>query len=161
MDGTWHASDAAKPCDALPFVEVAARDAADALARFDALQRRLDLGRGPLARACAARLPDGSTQLYLAIHHVIVDGVSWRILLDDLDTAYRAACDRAPVRLSQLGLRADAWAARLARAATEPASLFAAEAAYWAGMAHGDDIVPDHPGRSGDERRCGHCRAND
>ncbi|AOL05507.1 MULTISPECIES: non-ribosomal peptide synthetase [Burkholderia] len=144
-DGTWHAIDAAKPYDALPFVEVSARDEADALARFDALQRRLDLGRGPLACACAARLPDGSTQLHLAIHHAIVDGVSWRILLDDLDTAYHAACERAPVRLSQPGLRADAWAARLARAATEPASPFAAEAAYWAGMAQGDDIVPDHP----------------
>ncbi|NIF14888.1 amino acid adenylation domain-containing protein, partial [Burkholderia sp. Ax-1735] len=144
-DGTWHASDAAKPYDALPFVEVSARDAADALARFDALQRRLDLGCGPLACACAARLPDGSTQLYLAIHHAIVDGVSWRILLDDLDAAYRAACERAPVRLSQPGPRADAWAARLARAATEPASPFATEAAYWAGMAQGDDIVPDHP----------------
>ncbi|WP_423379105.1 amino acid adenylation domain-containing protein [Burkholderia sp. LMG 32019] len=144
-DGMWHASDAAKPYDALPFVEVAARDEADALARFDALQRRLDLGRGPLACACAARLPDGSTQLYLAIHHAIVDGVSWRILLDDLDTSYRAACERTPVRLSQPGLRADAWAARLARAATEPASPFAAEAAYWAGMAQGGDVVPDHP----------------
>ena len=94
-DGKWHASDAAKPYDALPFVEVAARDEADALARFDALQCRLDLGRGPLACACAARLPDGSTQLYLAIHHAIVDGVSWRILLDDLDAAYRAACEGA------------------------------------------------------------------
>ncbi|MBY4715764.1 non-ribosomal peptide synthetase [Burkholderia cepacia] len=144
-DGTWHASDAAKPYDALPFVEVAARDEADALARFDALQRRLDLGRGPLACACAARLPDGSTQLYLAIHHAIVDGVSWRILLDDLDSAYRAACERTPIRLSQPGLRADAWASRLARAATEPASPFAAEATYWAGMAQGDDVVPDHP----------------
>ncbi|NHB10099.1 amino acid adenylation domain-containing protein [Burkholderia cepacia] len=144
-DGTWHASDAAKPYDALPFVEVAARDEADALARFDALQRRLDLGRGPLACACAARLPDGSTQLHLAIHHAIVDGVSWRILLDDLDSAYRAACERTPIRLSQPGLRADAWASRLARAATEPASPFAAEATYWAGMAQGDDVVPDHP----------------
>ncbi|WP_333975143.1 amino acid adenylation domain-containing protein [Burkholderia cepacia] len=143
-NGTWHASDAAKPYDALPFVEVAARDEADALTRFDALQRRLDLGRGPLACACAARLPDGSTQLYLAIHHAIVDGVSWRILLDDLDSAYRAACERTPIRLSQPGLRADAWASRLARAATEPASPFAAEAAYWAGMAQGDDVVPDH-----------------
>ena len=144
-DGTWQASDAAKPCDALPFVEVAARDEADALARFDALQRRLDLGRGPLACACAARLSDGSVQLYLAIHHVIVDGVSWRILLDDLDVAYRAACERAPVRLPRQGLRADAWAARLARAATEPVSPFANEAAYWAGMAQGDDLVPDRP----------------
>lgn len=144
-DGHWHASDAAKPYDALPFVEVAAHDEADALARFDALQRRLDLGRGPLACACAARLPDGATRLYLAIHHVIVDGVSWRILLDDLDAAYRAACERAPVRLSQPGLRADAWAARLARAATERASPFAAETDYWARMAQGDDLVPDHP----------------
>ncbi|QOH34520.1 non-ribosomal peptide synthetase [Burkholderia cepacia] len=144
-DGTWHASDAAKPYDALPFVEVAACDEADALARFDALQRRLDLGRGPLACACAARLPDGSTQLHLAIHHAIVDGVSWRILLDDLDSAYRAACERTPIRLSQPGLRADAWASRLARAAAEPASPFAAEATYWAGMAQGDDVVPDHP----------------
>ncbi|WP_175856993.1 non-ribosomal peptide synthetase [Burkholderia anthina] len=144
-NGNWHASEAAKPYDSLPFVEVAARDETDALARFDALQRRLDLGRGPLACACAARLPDGSTQLYLAIHHAIVDGVSWRILLDDLDSAYRAAGERAPVRLSQPGLHADVWAARLARAATDPASPFAAETAYWAGMARGDDLVPDHP----------------
>ncbi|MGR3907616.1 amino acid adenylation domain-containing protein [Burkholderia sp. SR8] len=144
-DGTWHAADAAKPYDALPFVEVAARDEADAVARFDAIQRRLDLGRGPLACACAARLPDGSTQLYLAIHHAIVDGVSWRILLDDLDAAYRAACERTPARLSQPGLRADAWAARLARAATEPAAPFATEVAYWVGMAQDDDIAPDHP----------------
>ncbi|EGC98139.1 non-ribosomal peptide synthase, partial [Burkholderia sp. TJI49] len=113
-------------------------------ARFDELQRRLDLGRGPLACACAARLPDGSTRLYLAIHHAIVDGVSWRILLDDLDAAYRAAVERMPIRLSPPGLRADAWAARLARAATEPASPFAAELAYWAGMASGDELVPDH-----------------
>ncbi|MGK8202565.1 amino acid adenylation domain-containing protein [Burkholderia cenocepacia] len=144
-NGAWQASDAARPHDALPFVEVAASDEADALARFDALQRRLDLGRGPLACACAARLPDGATQLYLAIHHAIVDGVSWRILLDDLEAAYRAAVERMPIRLSPPGLRADAWAARLARAATEPASPFAAEVAYWAGMASGDELVPDHP----------------
>ncbi|AOK18296.1 non-ribosomal peptide synthetase [Burkholderia cepacia] len=143
--GAWQADDAQRPYDALPFVEVAAGDEADALERFDALQRRLDLGRGPLACACAARLPDGSTQLYLAIHHAIVDGVSWRILLDDLDTAYRAACEQRPIRLALQGLCADAWAARLARAATDPGSPFANETAYWADMAQGDDVVPDHP----------------
>ncbi|HDR8938072.1 amino acid adenylation domain-containing protein [Burkholderia vietnamiensis] len=144
-DGSWRAHDAAQPYDALPFAEVAARDEADALARFDALQRRLDLGRGPLACACAARLPDGETRLYLAIHHAIVDGVSWRILIDDLDAAYRAACERMPARLSPPGLRADAWAARLARAALGPDAPFAAEVAYWAGMAHGDAFAPDRP----------------
>ncbi|HEF4732952.1 non-ribosomal peptide synthetase [Burkholderia multivorans] len=144
-DGTWHATDAAKPYEALPFVEVGAHDEADALARFDALQRRLDLARGPLACACAARLPDGSTRLYLAIHHLIVDGVSWRIVLDDLDAVYRAACERMPARLSAPGLRAGAWAARLARAATDPASPFAAETAYWAAAAQGDELEPDRP----------------
>ncbi|KVX89566.1 non-ribosomal peptide synthetase [Burkholderia ubonensis] len=143
--GAWQADDAQRPYDALPFVEVAARDDADALARFDALQRRLDLGRGPLACACAARLPDGATRLFVAIHHAIVDGVSWRILLDDLDTAYRAACEQRPIRLALQGLCADAWAARLARAATDPGSPFANETAYWTGMAQGDEVAPDHP----------------
>jgi hypothetical protein len=50
-----------------------------------------------------------------------------------------------PARLSPPGLRADAWAARLARAALGPDAPFAAEVAYWAGMAHGDAFVPDRP----------------
>ncbi|MDT8913030.1 non-ribosomal peptide synthase/polyketide synthase [Amycolatopsis sp. PS_44_ISF1] len=44
---------------------------------------RIDLGAGPLLRAELA----GST-LLLAVHHLVVDGVSWRILLEDLDSAY-------------------------------------------------------------------------
>ncbi|MGJ3561974.1 condensation domain-containing protein [Streptomyces sp. INA 01156] len=28
--------------------------------------------------------------LHLAVHHLVVDGVSWRLLLEDLDGAYRA-----------------------------------------------------------------------
>ena len=31
---------------------------------------------------------DGSWRLLLTIHHLVVDGVSWRILLDDLQVAY-------------------------------------------------------------------------
>src|SRR5262249_46159068 len=30
-------------------------------------------------------------RLRLAAHHLVVDGVSWRILIEDLDTAYRQA----------------------------------------------------------------------
>ncbi|QET05158.1 amino acid adenylation domain-containing protein [Cupriavidus pauculus] len=52
-------------------------------------QRGLDLEHGPLLRVALFTLPDGSQRLLIAIHHLVVDGVSWRILLEDLQQAYR------------------------------------------------------------------------
>ena len=65
-----------------------ARDAAQLEALCDEAQRSLDLARGPLLRALAVELPAGESRLLLAIHHLVVDGVSWRILLEDLQHAY-------------------------------------------------------------------------
>ncbi len=59
-------------------------DAAELDAACAATQRSIDIGTGPLLRALLAHLPDGSQRLLLAIHHLAVDGVSWRVLLDDL-----------------------------------------------------------------------------
>lgn len=144
--GGWQRSAAPRAFDTLPLAAAAARDEADALAQFDALQATLDLTHGPLACAFAAVLPSGATKLYLAIHHAVVDGVSWRVLLDDLDAAYRAACERRAVRLGPTGASASEWAARLARAARDPAGPFAGELPYWAALAapH-DDLRPDRP----------------
>ncbi len=50
---------------------------------------RLD---GPLIRFA---LIEGTT-LIIAVHHLIMDGVSWRILLEDLDTALRGASLPSP-----------------------------------------------------------------
>ncbi|MCK9800868.1 amino acid adenylation domain-containing protein, partial [Pseudomonas sp. MAFF 302030] len=62
-------------------------------AEFEALgekaQRSLDLEHGPLMRAVLAQMADGSQHVLLVIHHLVVDGVSWRVLLEDLQTAYR------------------------------------------------------------------------
>ncbi len=71
-----------------------------------AAQRSLDLARGPLVRGMVFEAPAGERQrLLLAIHHLVVDGVSWRILLADLTQAYAAwsrgaDADLAPVRCS-------------------------------------------------------------
>ncbi|KXV02932.1 non-ribosomal peptide synthetase [Caballeronia megalochromosomata] len=143
---TWRIVQASKAFDALPLAFVAAHDEADALAQFDAIQRTLDISRGPLACALAASLPDGRTKLYLAIHHLIVDGVSWRILLDDLLNAYRAAQTRGIASLTRTGATASQWAARLAKAARDAQSPFAGEARYWTTMlASGDDLRLDFP----------------
>ena len=41
---------------------------------------------GPLFRAALYRLPDAD-RLLLVAHHLLVDGVTWRILLEDLAAA--------------------------------------------------------------------------
>ena len=57
-----------------------------------ACQTSLDLERGPLLRFLHINLaPREPSRLLIVIHHLVVDGVSWRILLEDL----RAFCDVA------------------------------------------------------------------
>lgn len=145
-EGAWQVTLAPQAYTNLPLAAGTARDEADALAQFDALQCQLDLAHGPLACAFAATLADGRSQLCLAIHHLIVDGVSWRILLDDLDSAYRAARERRSIRLAPAGSSAQDWAARLARAAIDANSPFADEASYWTALtaAH-EDLQLDYP----------------
>ncbi|NKI69295.1 amino acid adenylation domain-containing protein [Collimonas pratensis] len=144
--GAWQITLAPQAYVNLPLATGAAHDEADALAQFNALQCQLDLAHGPLACAFAAMLPDGRSQLYLAIHHLIVDGVSWRILLEDLDAAYRAARERRSIRLTAGSVGAQDWAARLARAASEAGSPFAGETSYWTTLATAhEDLQLDHP----------------
>jgi len=76
-------------------------------------QRSLDLSAGPLLRALLVTLDDGSQRLLLAIHHLAVDGVSWRILLEDLQSAYRQLQSGQAVVLPAKTSAFKAWAERL------------------------------------------------
>ena len=60
----------------------------EALLALCEAQRSLDLEQGPLLRALLVDMADGSQRLLLVIHHLAVDGVSWRILLEDLQRLY-------------------------------------------------------------------------
>ena len=73
-----------------------------------ALQSSLDLEKGPLARAALFRCgPEAGCRLLLVLHHLIVDGVAWRILLEDIERAYRG--EALPARTSSY----QEWAQRL------------------------------------------------
>jgi len=48
------------------------------------VQASLRLDRGPLVRLVAFALPRGEARLLIVAHHLVTDGVSWRILLEDL-----------------------------------------------------------------------------
>ncbi|MDO9003318.1 MAG: amino acid adenylation domain-containing protein, partial [Aquabacterium sp.] len=65
----------------------------------DEAQRSLDLSRGPLLRVLAIELADGGWRLLLVAHHLVIDGVSWRVLLEDLQTACEQALARRDIVL--------------------------------------------------------------
>ncbi|MCP2256430.1 non-ribosomal peptide synthase domain TIGR01720/amino acid adenylation domain-containing protein [Streptoalloteichus tenebrarius] len=91
----------------------------------------LDLATGPLLRALLFRTNEGP-RLFLTVHHLVVDGVSWRVLLDDLDRAYRQAASGEPVRLGPPTTSFLAWARRLSEHTA--AGGFDDELGFWTGL---------------------------
>ncbi|MEV6824081.1 amino acid adenylation domain-containing protein [Amycolatopsis sp. NPDC051102] len=81
------------------------------------------------------------TRLLLVAHHLVVDGVSWRILLADLRTAYRAARAGRPVELPPRTTSFGDWARRLAGHAA--AGAFDGQLAFWRRAAEGAGARPD------------------
>jgi amino acid adenylation domain-containing protein/non-ribosomal peptide synthase protein (TIGR01720 family) len=98
-------------------------------AACDEAQASLDLKDGPLLRAVHFKLAEGGERLLLVVHHLVVDGVSWRILLEDLQGAYTQAQAGLIVDLGEKGLPFQRWANRLLDYAYSDAVL--AEADYW------------------------------
>ncbi|MDN5882600.1 MAG: condensation domain-containing protein, partial [Nitrosospira sp.] len=103
--------------------------------QFDVLcneaQRSLNLTDGPLLRALVIEMADGAQRLLLVIHHLVVDGVSWRILLEDLQSAYHNRGSGALVALPDKTSSYQAWAQRLQGYVHSHAD----ELAYWQGLA--------------------------
>ncbi|WP_107420956.1 non-ribosomal peptide synthetase [Streptomyces sp. CB03234] len=64
--------------------------------------------------------PEAPGQLAVIAHHLVVDGVSWRILLPDLETALTALTAGHRVELDPVGTSYREWAKRLAEQSTAP-----------------------------------------
>ncbi|MEY9910141.1 amino acid adenylation domain-containing protein/non-ribosomal peptide synthase protein (TIGR01720 family) [Catenulispora sp. MAP12-49] len=88
-----------------------------------------DLSSGPLLAARLFTGGDRSARLLLVVHHLVVDGVSWRVLLEDLETAYRQALAGRTLRLPDRTTSVQEWTRRL-RAHTETGG-FADQRAHW------------------------------
>lgn len=54
------------------------------------IQSSMELSQGPLMKLGLFQCPDGD-HLLIAIHHLVIDGVSWRILLEDIASGYEQA----------------------------------------------------------------------
>ncbi|WP_404483990.1 non-ribosomal peptide synthetase [Pseudomonas sp. HT11] len=111
-DAQWHAEHLAVPRGGV-LMQAQVRDMAQCTALFTDTQRSLDLEHGPLLRALLVDGPQGQQRLLIAIHHLVVDGVSWRVLLEDLQTVYRQLSDGQSVSLPAKTSALRDWAARL------------------------------------------------
>jgi amino acid adenylation domain-containing protein/non-ribosomal peptide synthase protein (TIGR01720 family) len=96
--GTWRQSIAAHEPESTPysFLDLSTLPVVDQSRAIeeaaDELQRSLNLERGPLWRAAYFNLGRGrSGRLLLIVHHLAIDGVSWRILLEELERCYEQA----------------------------------------------------------------------
>jgi amino acid adenylation domain-containing protein/non-ribosomal peptide synthase protein (TIGR01720 family) len=113
-----------------------------------AAQSQLNLERGPLLGAVFFDRGAAPGRLLLAVHHLAVDGVSWRILVEDLEAAYRAQRTQSPVLLPPRSASFHDWARALvdyAGAAELEESL-----ARWLEIEAGDATLPANGSGHGD-----------
>ncbi|MFJ5847133.1 amino acid adenylation domain-containing protein [Streptomyces sp. NPDC092903] len=126
--------------------------AADLISRVDVSGTEGDPLPGQLAAARSRLRPEDGlmvqavvldegaarpARLLLVIHHLAVDGVSWRILLPDLEAAWNAVAAGRPVRLDPVATSFRGWA----RALTEQSrtARLVGELPDWNNRQGGDD----------------------
>ncbi|WP_160716860.1 non-ribosomal peptide synthetase [Chitinophaga solisilvae] len=119
----------------------------DFISYCNRIQAGFNLETGPLFHAALFRDAAGD-RLLLAIHHLVMDGVSWRILLEDLSALYEQAVAGAALNLP---LKTDSFKYWMEKQAAYAVSkTLQREAAYWADIA--SQPVPrlslDNPGGS-------------
>ena len=125
--------------DQAPSVTIALADhpfsPAEILDAAGKLQSSLDITRGPLIAAMyfptvGSETPaDQPGRLLLTVHHLAIDGVSWRPLLEDIESAYLALQESRPVALPSNTASYKAWSAALAAYAQRPE--VQAQIDYW------------------------------
>lgn len=115
-------------------------------ARATELQSSLNLSHGPLMRVAFFNLgPQQSSRLLILIHHLAVDGVAWRILLEDLMTAYEQLSRGENAQLPPKTTSFKDWSRKLA-AHAQTAEL-KREMNYWLAPARAQTnrLPVDHP----------------
>jgi non-ribosomal peptide synthase protein (TIGR01720 family) len=93
------------------------------------VQASLDLQNGPVARLVIVHAADTTPHVLIVLHHLVVDGVSWRILLADFELASRQLHARQPVSLPPKTSSVRQWADALRAAAASEE--FRAELPFW------------------------------
>ncbi|MFC4101260.1 amino acid adenylation domain-containing protein [Paenibacillus xanthanilyticus] len=131
--GTWHYTERAESDNGYAvkvydLSSLSGQERQDKLAELgERFKSEFDLREDVLFKACLFDLGEDGRHLLLAAHHAVVDGVSWRILLEDFTLAAAAVRQGAEVRLPRATDSYQRHALRL----VEHAGAAEAEYDYW------------------------------
>ncbi|QUI24147.1 amino acid adenylation domain-containing protein [Vallitalea pronyensis] len=92
------------------------------------IQGSMDIQSGPLVKLGLFKTIEGE-HLLIAIHHLVVDGISWRILFEDFATAYQQIISGEEPALPEKTASYKDWSKKLGNYAGERKLL--KEKAYW------------------------------
>ncbi len=97
-------------------------------------QAKISLDQGPLLRAVLYDAgPTGASYLLIVIHHLVVDGVSWRIFFEDMTAAYQQALQGDTPELPPKTSSFRDWAIALSEYGRR--SVLESEVEYWRQLA--------------------------
>jgi amino acid adenylation domain-containing protein/non-ribosomal peptide synthase protein (TIGR01720 family) len=129
-----------EPGNEVPLVEVDMSELGEAERQVEVetvagqLQRSLSLSEGPMLRVGLFNFgKNASGRILLVIHHLVVDGVSWRILLEDLEGVYVQISRRERAALPPKTSSYKQWGERLNSHAQSDEALAVVEN-YWRGV---------------------------
>ncbi|MYZ40548.1 MULTISPECIES: non-ribosomal peptide synthetase, partial [unclassified Streptomyces] len=108
--------------------------------RARAARGALDPEAGEGVKAVWFDTGDRPGRLLLMAHHLLVDGVSWRVLLPDLAAAWQDISEGRPAELAPVETPFRQWAHRLTELAQEPSR--EAELPVWTAILDGADPLP-------------------
>ncbi|MGH3613894.1 MAG: amino acid adenylation domain-containing protein, partial [Pseudonocardia sp.] len=137
VGGTWRQDNAppgpAKVLHRVDLSGLAGEDRTAAMEKVaDDIHASFDLREGPLLKAALFTFGAGRAScLFLAAHHLVIDAVSWRILLEDLEAAYQQAARGESFQLEAKTTSFQEWANRLGQHVAEGS--FDHELDHWAG----------------------------
>lgn len=114
----WYEKDYTKVQDVSKEIEYAS----------DKLQASIDLATGPLVKVGLFH-SDSGDHLLICVHHLVIDGVSWRILLEDLFSGYRQIQETSKITLPMKTASYKEWANALTQYAKS--EVLSDEIAYW------------------------------
>jgi len=86
-DGSWQQRISSGTDGSFQYETYHVDSLADAAPPARCLEEGLDIRHGPVFRAAWFNIPDHDPVLFLVAHHLVVDLVSWRILIDELESS--------------------------------------------------------------------------
>jgi non-ribosomal peptide synthase protein (TIGR01720 family) len=137
--------------EAVPFlyIDLSGTPAAEQENAFEVtaaqLQASLNLIDGPLLRVALFDLGENQpNRLLIVIHHLAVDGISWRILLEDLQRLYQQLSQQEVVQLPPKTISFQQWSELLQEYADS--ERLQQERDYWLGKPrHSSHLPVDNP----------------